>query len=268
MQVGVVGLGAIGKVIVPHLLKAGLRTVVWNRTPEAGDDLVAQGARRADSVGEVFRSDIVLSLLFDDAAVRSVILDSGVLSSAPAGVTHVCMSTISTEVVRELVEGHRKQGVAYVAAPFLGRPEAAAAASLNILTAGDPAQLDRVEPVLGVLGRTWRMGADPQIGHLAKISANFMLGAAVEAMEESAALLSARGGDPAAFLTMMSETLFAAPFYRQMAPAIGAGNFVRPPAMRKIMMKDLGLAAAEAAAAGADMPFADVMLDRLAKNAL
>jgi 3-hydroxyisobutyrate dehydrogenase-like beta-hydroxyacid dehydrogenase len=263
MQVGVVGLGAIGKAVVPHLLKAGLRTVVWNRTPQAGDDLVSLGAVRANDVGEAFCSNVVLSLLFDDAAVRSVILESEVLEAAPPDVIHVCMSTISTALVRDLVQAHKQHGVAYVAGPFLGRPEAAAAASLNILTAGDPDQLDRVEPVLGLLGRTWRMGADPQFGHLAKIAANFMLGSAIEAMLEAAALVSGRGGDPAPFLAMMSETLFAAPFYRQMAPAIGAGDFVRSPAVLQIMTKDLGLAVAEGAATGIDIPFADVMLDRL-----
>jgi 3-hydroxyisobutyrate dehydrogenase-like beta-hydroxyacid dehydrogenase len=266
MQVGIVGLGAIGKAIVPHLLKAGLRTVIWNRTPEAGDVLVARGAIRADNVGDAFRSDVVLSLLFDDDAVRSVILESNVLTSARPGMVHVCMSTISTAAARDLAAAHARCGVAYVAGPFLGRPEAAAAAALNILTAGEPADLDRVEPVLSLLGRTWRMGADPQIGHLAKIAANFMLGSAIEAMEESAVLMSARGGDPAALLVMLSETLFAAPFYRQMAPAIGAGAFVRSPEMLKIMLKDLGLAAAEGADAGAELPFADVMLDRLKRG--
>ena len=152
-----------------------------------------------------------LSLLLDDAAVRAVILGSGVLAAAPAGTVHVCMSSVSTALARGLAQAHGARGRRYVAAPMFGRAEAAAAARLEIVTAGPPDLPDRVEPVLRLLGRTWRMGGDPQAAFLAKTAGNFMIGCAVAAMAESAALLSSRGGDPAPFPAMAKLARAPAP---------------------------------------------------------
>jgi 3-hydroxyisobutyrate dehydrogenase-like beta-hydroxyacid dehydrogenase len=106
---------------------------------------------------------------------------------------------------------------------MFGRPEAAAAAKLELPMAGAPALLDKVEPVLGVLGCTWRMGDDPHLSYLTKIAGNFMIACAVQAMAEGAAPVSSRGGDPEPFLALMSETLFPAPIYRKYAPAVARG---------------------------------------------
>lgn len=146
---------------------------------------------------------------------------------------------------------------------MFGRPEAAAAARLHILTAGAADVLDRIEPVLSILGRTWRMGEDPQLGHLAKIAGNFMVGSAVEAMAESAALVSARGGDPAPFLAMMADTLFPAPIYRSYGAAIASGVSPGVPSGLKISFMGVGRTLAEAAAAGIRMPLAELVQQRL-----
>jgi 3-hydroxyisobutyrate dehydrogenase-like beta-hydroxyacid dehydrogenase len=91
MHIGVVGLGAMGKAVAINLVGAGLRTTVWNRSPQHVGELVIRGAIGAREVGEVFHCDAVLSLLLDDAAVRAVFLESDILASAPAGTIHVCM---------------------------------------------------------------------------------------------------------------------------------------------------------------------------------
>jgi 3-hydroxyisobutyrate dehydrogenase-like beta-hydroxyacid dehydrogenase len=263
MQVGIVGLGAMGRAVASNLVEAGVSTTVWNRSPAPLRELVAKGAFAANDVREVFQCDVILSLLFDDAAVRAVILESGVLASARAGIAHVCMSTISTGLARELVQAHEERGVHYVAAPVFGRPDVAAAAKLNIVTAGAPAILDSIEPVLGILGRTWRMGDDPQHGHLAKIAGNFMIGCAIETMAESAGLISSHGGDPSPFLAMMGETLFAAPIYRSYGAAIARGVFPGAPSGLQLPLKDVGLTLGEAKAANMLMPLAELLQTRL-----
>lgn len=101
-HVGVVGLGAMGRAVAAKLVGAGLRTTVWSRSPRPVGELVAVGAVAVENVGDAFRCDMVVSMLFDDAAVREVILESGILASAPAGTIHVCMSSITTGLSREL----------------------------------------------------------------------------------------------------------------------------------------------------------------------
>ena len=86
----------------------------------------------------------MLSVLLDDAAIRVVILDSGVAAAAPARTIHVCMSSISTGLARDLARTHAEHGGLFAAASMFGRPEAAANAKLEIVTAGPTDILDKV----------------------------------------------------------------------------------------------------------------------------
>lgn len=263
MKVAVMGLGALGKPIAANLLKAGFDTTVWNRTASAGDALVQQGAHQAAEPVEAMQCDVFLSLLFDDDAVEDIFLNRGLLAQAKPGALHVCMSTISTALVSRLMEAHAAHGVGYVGAPVLGRPEAAAAAQLNILAAGASEHLTSLALVFAALGRTWPMGEDPRQGHLAKIAANFLLISAGESMLEAAQLIRAHGGNPSPLLSMMSETLLASPIYRGLAQMMSAPGLVRTAEANRIPLKDIGLAVAEGAAKATPLPFGDVMLKRL-----
>lgn len=263
MRVGVVGLGAMGKAVATNLIGAGYPTIVWNRSPRPTSELVTRGGIVAADVGEAFRCDVVLSLLLDDAAVQAVLLDGGAIAAAPAGTVHVCMSSISTSMAGTLVRAHEQQGSGFVAGPMFGRPEAAAAARLEIAIAGAPVLLDKVEPVLDVLGRTWRMGNDPQLGCLTKIAGNFMIACAVQAMAESAALVSSRGGDPEPFLALMSETLFSAPVYRTYSSAVARGVPPGGPVGPEAALKGVARTLGEAEVAGIRMLSAEIMRDRL-----
>ncbi len=263
MHIGVLGLGAMGKAIAANLVRAGFQTTVWNRSPQPVAELVAAGANAARDVAELFGCDVVLSVLLDDAAIRAVILDSGVAAATPAGTVHVCMSSVSTSLARDLARTHAERGGRFAAASMFGRPEAAASAKLEIVTAGPPDILDEVETVLRSLGRTWRMGEEPQLACLVKIAGNFMIGSAVQAMAESAALVSSGGGDPAAFFAMMSETLFPAPIYRSYGAAIANGQ---PPGVAigpKFALKGVERTLGEAQAAGIRLHLAELMKDRL-----
>jgi len=262
-NIGVVGLGAMGKAIASNLLKAGLHTTVWNRSPEPVSELVSQGAVAAKNVGDVLKCEVVLSVLFNDAAVREVFLESGALASAPSGTIHVCTSTISTALATELLEAHRSRGIGYVGAPMFGRPDVAATGKLNIVTAAAPDLLERVEPFLSILGKTWRVGDDPRIAHVAKIAGNFMIGCAIETMAESAALISLNGGDPGLFLTMLGETLFNSFIYRSYGSAIASGKSPGAPSGLQLPMKDVGLTLGEVKAVGMRAPFANVLQEQL-----
>ena len=94
MRIGFIGLGGMGQGMAANLLKAGHEVVVWNRSPEPVQGLVAQGARAAASPAEAFETEVVFSILANDAATREVILDSGALQRAQAGLVHVSMATL------------------------------------------------------------------------------------------------------------------------------------------------------------------------------
>ena len=158
MKIGIIGLGLMGKQIAKKLIETGHDVTVWNRTAEAMDEMVAAGAKRAANVGDALQGDMLLSILFDDEAVRSVLMTKEALDGAKFGAVHVCMSTVTVAFGRELEAYHYERSLSYVAAPMLGRPDVIHKSSLNILAAGDAGLLDRIEVPLGCLGKFWRVG--------------------------------------------------------------------------------------------------------------
>lgn len=261
MKVAVVGLGAIGSSLALHLIRANHEVSVWNRSPEPVRRLVEQGAQSV-TIAQAFQSDIVISVLFDDAAVRERLLDEALLREARSGILHICMSTISPALATELEAACNFHGIEYVAAPLFGRPEAAAKAQLQILVAGEEEAVGEAEPILRLFGQIWPMGDQPHHANLAKLAGNFLIGSAVEAMAECSGLLRANGADDAAFLDMMSKTLFSSPIYRSYAPSV-ADVTPLPALGLGIPMKDMGLLLCAARQADTDLAFAKVLLARL-----
>ncbi len=262
MDVGFIGLGHMGSGMAERLIRAGHELRVWNRSPEPAERLAGRGARRMADPSEVFQAEIVFTMLADDGAVRQAILDSGALEGARKGAVHVMSSSISVGFSQALEEAHAKAGVTYIAAPVLGRPDVAAAGELNILVAGAPEVVERVQPLLDVIGkRTWPIGEPPHQAHLAKLAINFSLAAAIETMSEAFALVRGYGLDAKVVKDVMVGTLFDAPAYRTYGDFIVEQRF--EPALFKLPLglKDVRLALEAGEAVHAPLPFASVMRD-------
>lgn len=264
MKIGFLGLGGMGAAMAANLIKAGHQVIVWNRSPAAAEPLVELGAIAAVNPAQAFDVELVISMLADDPSTRAVLLDSGALASAKAGLVHLSMATLSTAFVAELVELHREQGVEFVAAPVFGRTDVAAAGKLNILVAGPEAAIAKAQPVLDVLGqKTWPLGDDPLRAAVVKIAGNFMIASAIEAMGESAALVKTFGVAPGEFMEIMGNTLFNAPVYRNYGALIAEQRF-DPAAFRLVLgLKDVGLALSAGHEQRVPLPFASILRDNL-----
>lgn len=243
MSISVIGLGKIGAAIVPHLLPLGEDVKIWNRSRAAVDKLSGLGACPASDVSDALAADIILSALFDDDAVRAVFTPARLGHISELGSLHICLSTVSPNLTEELANLHSSSGVGYLAAPIFGRPEAVEARTANICVAGSDEAIERARPYLESFGRVWRVGVEPQQASVAKLCGNFMIGAAIEAMAESAGLISAANGDAKAFMSFMTETLFSSPIYRNYAASV-VGTDPRSPSGLALPMKDMSLLSA------------------------
>ena len=134
MDVGFIGLGAMGSAMAGNLVKAGHRVHAWNRSGDLGID----GVEMVLDPAEAFATEAVFTMLSDDAAIREVLLEPGVLGKARPGLVHVVTSTISVAFAGELAGAHAAAGVGYVSAPVLGRPNVAAKASSTSLRPARP----------------------------------------------------------------------------------------------------------------------------------
>ncbi|MGN6226415.1 MAG: NAD(P)-dependent oxidoreductase [Dyella sp.] len=269
MKVGFIGLGAMGSAMASNLLAAGHAVTVWNRSAAATEPLASLGARVASTPERAVLGEAVCSMLANDQAVRAVFLDGGLLDAMDPGTVHVNHATISVALAQELAEAHAARGIDYVAAPVFGRPDAAAAARLQIVAAGKPAAVDTVRPLLEAMGaKIWPMGEAPERANVAKIAGNFMLAAAIESMAEASALTRAHGVGAAEFLELMTGTLFAAPAYQGYGKLIAEQRYSPAGFAMPLGLKDVGLALSAGEARRVPLPFAGVLrenfLDALA----
>lgn len=260
MDIGFIGLGAMGSAMAGNLVRAGHRVRVWNRS--GVKDL--EGVEGVASPADAFRGNAAFTMLSDDPAIRAVLLDAGVLKGARAGLVHVVTSTISVAFAGELAAAHEAAGLGYVSAPVLGRPDVAAKGELNILAGGKPDAVEKVQPLLEVLGRkVWPMGEDPRRANAAKIAANMMITMAIEAMAEAAVLTEASGLPRADFFELILGTLFAGSRSYQTYSANIANNAYEPGFKARLGLKDLRLATEAAAQAGRRLPMLDAVRGRL-----
>ena len=263
MKVGFIGLGAMGRGMVLRLMEAGHEVHVWNRSPAPCEDLAKQGAHRADNPAAVFTGDAVITMLADDDAIRGTIFAGDIMRNAKEKPVHIVMSTISVSFARELERVHIDAGIAYVSAPVMGRPDVAAAGKLNVLAAGDPAAVERAQPLFDAVGqKTWRLGSEPHQANVAKLAMNFLLGSAIEAMAEAAALVERYDIEPARLIEVVTGTLFAAPAYNTYGKLIAERQF-KPGFRLALGLKDMRLALAAGEAGGVPLPFASVVRDNL-----
>jgi 3-hydroxyisobutyrate dehydrogenase-like beta-hydroxyacid dehydrogenase len=203
-------------------------------------------------------------MLANDDAVRAVVLDSGILDRAPKGIVHIEMATISLELGKELAAAHAKCGIAYVAAPVMGRPDAAAAGKLNILAAGDSAAIAKVQPLFDAMGqKTWTVGTEPIIANATKLSCNFVLACAIETLSEAFTLGEANGLPPQVLYEILTGTLFAAPAFKTYGQLIIDRKFEPALFKTRLGLKDVRLALAAGEAAGVPLPFGSVVRDNL-----
>ena len=266
MDIGFIGLGHMGSAIAGRFLKAKHTVRVWNRSGEASRELEKEGAQAVAKPEEAFKGDAVFSMLADDNALRAVLLDSGVLdrASRDSVPVHVNMATISVALADELAARHAERGIAYISAPVLGRPDAAAGGRLNIIAAGPTAALDSVQPLLDVAGqKTWRFGETASRANVVKIAMNFMLAAACESMGEAAALVTGYDIKAGDLFELAGHSAFPGGVYEVYGRLIAAGAFEPAGFAARLGLKDVRLALAAAEAVTTPMPLASQMRDSL-----
>ena len=262
MNIAFLGLGKMGSPMARRLLEAGHPLTVWNRTPGPAESLAAQGATIAATPAAAAQSaDIVLTMLFDDAANEPVLLaPGGVLDALRPGALHVSHSTISVALSERLTAEHARRGQQFVAAPVFGRPSVAEEGRLWIVAAGPDPALALARPLFQPLSRGVSiLGAEPRQAHALKLGGNFLISAMIHSLGEAFVYAEGQGIAPQAFLETVNSALFQSPFY-----AAYGNVLLHPPATPgatlDIGAKDTRLAREAAAAGGVTLGLADYLM--------
>jgi len=185
MNIGFVGLGAMGALIVPRLMAAGHHITGWNRSREKATPLIAAGMAFADTPRAVAAgSEIVFSIVTDATAVKAVALGpDGIISGLKPGGIYIDMSTIDPDASRAIAAEFAKAGLIMLDGPLSGSPVTVKAGNASIMVGGDGAAFERAKPVLLAIG--------PKVTHIGgnglacqmKIAVNLLLMVEVSASE-------------------------------------------------------------------------------------
>lgn len=267
MQIGFIGLGNLGTPIAENLLQQHKQLFVYNRTAAKAQPLIDKGAVLCGSVKELAaQCDIVFSMVSDDAALNHITKsEDGLAANLKEGSIHISMSTILPATATYLDALHHLHRNHYVAAPVMGRPEAAKIRKLNFLVSGKAAIVEIIKPFLQDAGAAgiWEFGIETSAANVAKLCSNFLIISAIESMAEGINLASKSGIDAGAWMHMLTNTMFASPLY------INYGNILlkeqyQPVAFSlKLGLKDVNLVNEQAAETNAEMPIGKLLQQRL-----
>ena len=264
MRIGFIGLGNMGSGMAANLASAGHQVLAYNRSPDKVSALAERGAIPAATVAAACDADVVITMLADDHAVEAVTFgDTGILASLRPNAVHVSASTISVALAERLATEHAQAGQRFVSAPVFGRPEAAAAAKLFVVAAGDPATVADLHQVFDAIGqRTFEVGQDPNIANLVKLSGNFLIASVIESLGEAMALVGKAGVDKQAYLELLTSTLFAAPAYRTYGGLLAREEFEPAGFAAHLGLKDVRLVLAAGEELEVPLPVASLLRDR------
>ncbi len=269
-HIGFIGLGVMGRPMAGHLLAAGHRLTVNNRSRAAADELVVAGAHMRNTPADVAReADIVITMLPDTPDVESVIAGpDGVLEGLRAGAVVIDMSSISPAATRELAARVAAREAKMLDAPVSGGEIGAKNATLSIMVGGDATAFERVRPILACMGNPERIvhiGTDPGSGQICKICNQIAIGGALAGVSEALALARKAGVDASLVRHALLGGFAASRVLEVHGERILNGNFA-PGFRARLYQKDLRIAEETAGVHGVGVPATTVvagMVERL-----
>jgi len=197
-KIGYIGLGIMGKSIARNILKSGFPIVVLDRNQAAVDELVNEGAQSALSPREVAKKvDMVFTNVPDSSDVEQVAIgENGIIEGVHEGLIFVDNSTIKPATERKIARILNNLGVMSLDAPVSGGDIGAKEGTLTIMIGGPTDALEKVMPVLRVIGKTITHIGDSGTGQIAKAANQLMVAAQMVALGELLILVQKSGADP------------------------------------------------------------------------
>lgn len=261
--IGFIGLGNLGLPMATNLLNTGYALTVYNRTASKAAPLVAQGAWLASRpVEAVTAGGIVVTILWDDESVESIVKSDGFLEQLGSEGIHISMSTLSPHSARKLAALHGEHGSILVEAPIFGVPQAAVGRELSIPMAGPQKAKERIRPILEAMGglNIFDFGEEIGAANQVKLVGNFMIASAVFTIREALTMVENNGGDPKAVIDMLTQTLFNAPIYKRYGQMV-VDKEDHLFTQNKIPLKDVGIFKKTSQQVDSPVPMSSLLYD-------
>ncbi|MFH0726704.1 MAG: NAD(P)-dependent oxidoreductase [Pseudomonadota bacterium] len=255
MNLGWIGTGMMGRSMCSHLLAAGHRLSIHNRTPEKAKALTDAGALWCKSPAEVAEnSDIVFTIVGFPADVEEVILgNSGVLAGARPQSTIVDMTTSSPALARTIYEKAKTHEIDALDAPVSGGDVGAREATLTIMVGGDETAYQRCLPLFQIMGKNIARMGNAGAGQHTKMSNQISIAGTMIGVVESLLYTWKAGLDLNAVIDVIGQGAAGSWSINNLGRRIAKGDF-NPGFLIKHFVKDMEIALDEARRVNLSLP--------------
>lgn len=242
-NVGVIGLGAMGRGIAQTLRGAGYAVHVYDVRAQAVQDFVAAGGVACDTLAQLAAAcEVVVSVVVNAAQTDEVLWsEQGVASAMKSGSVFVMCSTVDPQWSIGTEARLDKLGIHYVDAPISGGAAKAAAGQMTVMSSARPAAYEKAGDVLAAMaGKVYRLGDCAGAGSKVKIINQLLAGVHIAAAAEAMALGLREGVDPNALYEVITHSAGNSWMFENRMAHVLAGDYT-PLSAVDIFVKDLGL---------------------------
>jgi len=259
MRIGFLGLGAMGSGMVARLAGNGYQVAVYNRTAGKVAPLADRGVRVANTPAEAAHdADLLLVSLATAEVVEAMLFggtaDSGALLATKPGAIVADMSTVSPAAAQAQAERIAAAGRRALDACVIGNAHHAHEGELRFMIGGSEQDLERIRPVLEVLGKQTVHLGGPGMGATAKVAMNLLMGVQLQALSEAVLFGERAGLDRQQLIDLIAASGYCSPMLRFKSGVMAARGFDRADFKLALMRKDLHLALSDADRLGVPMP--------------
>ena len=259
MKIGFIGLGIMGSRMAANLQKQGHSLVLFNRTRDKAEFLLGPCGKFADSPAELAgQVDVLFTMLAHPDAVKQTALGlDGFLNFLRPNALWADCSSVNPSFSKKMAAIAARREIHFVDAPVTGSAPVAEEAKLTFWVGADPADLERIRPLLLSMGNRIVHTGGNGTGTSMKMVINLLLGNAMAAFAEAMALGEGLGLSSKLLFDSLLGTPAVAPFLAAKRDKINNRDY-EPEFPLRWMQKDLHLAAVSAFEAGVAMPLTNV----------
>jgi 3-hydroxyisobutyrate dehydrogenase/glyoxylate/succinic semialdehyde reductase len=260
MKIGFIGLGIMGSRMAANLQKCGHSLVLFNRTRQKAEPLLAQGARWADSPAALApQVEVIFTMLAHPEAVEQTALgEDGFLSHLPPGRLWIDCSTVNPSFSRKMAAEAQDHGIRFLGAPVTGSKEQAALGKLIFWVGGAATDLETCRQLLECMGNRIVHCGGQGMGASLKMVMNQLLGTTMAACAEGLVLGRSLGLSAKVLFEALLGGPVAPPFLAAKRERIENEHFEGADFPLRWSQKDLHLASVSAYETGVAMPLTNI----------
>lgn len=242
-RIGFIGSGVMGKSMASHLLKAGYPLSIYTRTQSKAKDLLAHGARWADTVKELTeQSDVIISIVGYPQDVKALYLgQDGIIKNGCKGKLLIDMTTSCPALAKTINEHAQTQGMDALDAPVSGGDKGAQAGTLSIMVGGDKPTFQKAEPLFKIMGKNVVHQGPAGSGQHTKMANQIAIASGMLGVCEALAYAKKSGLDLKAVLKSIESGAAGSWSLSNLSPRILDGDFA-PGFFIKHFIKDMEIA--------------------------